>query len=211
MNFRQKDRNRHFILSIGIFIMILLWLAGTFRTYLIVGASDVPTLFTGDKVLVNRSAYDLTFPFSDMKVCRLVEPKRGDIVLCSIPGVHCNDFWIKRIVGIPGDTVMIHNNKLIINGTRLRYTLIDIEMPDSIRNTAQRGMFAMETGLGMSSTIVYSGIRNALSDIGPVVVGKDQYFLLGDNRMNSLDSRIFGMVPREMIFGKYFIKISGRL
>ncbi|MBN1337807.1 MAG: signal peptidase I [Bacteroidales bacterium] len=196
-------------MSLIITVLLLSWLAGTFRTYLVVGASDVPTFYSGDKVIVNRSAYDLTVPFTDRKIFRILDPGRGDMVLCNIPEIQCSDFWIKRIVGLPGDTVMILNNRLVINGNRLRYTLIRINLPDSIKDTTYKGLFAMETGMGMKSTIVYSDVRNALSDYGPVILKEGQYFILGDNRQNSLDSRIFGLVPREMIFGKFFIKISG--
>ena len=200
-------RNTRFVVSVFLIIFLLTLISGTFRTYLVLGTSDIPTLFNGDKVIINRSAYDLTIPFTDLRLIRLKDPERGDLVLCSIPEIIQNEYCIKRIIGLPGDTIEIISNKLVINGKKMRYADIHLDLPDSALNNIHNYQFAIESGLGLENGIVYNTIINALSNFGPVVIEQGHYFLLGDNRINSMDSRLLGHIPRSAVLGKYYFRI----
>lgn len=196
---------RHF--NYLILVILLAVFLGNFRTYLVLGESDLPTFASGDKVIINRSAYDITVPFTNLKIMPWNAPERGDMVLCYLKKEGNGDFWLKRIIGIPGDTIRIKSNKVYINSVPLKYELIRKE---SILADATHGIgdvVAVESGLGLEHTVSFSSTENIISNYGPLIVSEGHYFVLGDNRYNSLDSRLLGQVPKHQLFGKYMIRI----
>lgn len=200
----QMPKKRYF--NYLIFAILLIIFAGNFRTYLVMGESDLPTLNNGDKVIINRSAYDMTIPFTNLKILPWHAPARGDMVLCYLKKKGNGDFWLKRIIGMPGDTIQIRSNKIFINNKQLKYEVLKKESLS--QQTAGLGdIVAIESGMDLKQTVSYSSTENILSNLGPIVVSHNHYFVLGDNRYNSLDSRFLGQVPRKHVFGKYIIRI----
>lgn len=190
-----------------ILLVILLFLTGNFRTYMIVGASDLPTFMPGDKVIINRSAYDLTFPFSSVKLLPLGKPQRGDMVLCHFSKSDMNEYWLKRIIGLPGDTVEIKQHRITINHQPVRYEILKHDGFEIPKGAEIGDILANEKGLGLNHTVAVTATANIISSFGPVIVTRDHYFVLGDNRINSLDSRFLGLVNRKDIFGKLLFRI----
>ena len=194
-------------LVLFLIIIIFVMLLGNFRTYLVLGASDLPTFQSGDKVIINRSAYDVTFPFTSLKIMALRKPGRGDMVLCNFPAKHNQDYWLKRVIGIPGDTIVIRKNRIYINQKPLRYEVIEKDGFGLPEDEAVGDILAIESGMGLNHTVAIPNSENIISNFGPLVVRDDHYFVLGDNRANSLDSRFLGSVSRNEIYGKYLFRI----
>ena len=161
-------------------IIVALILALFIRTFLvqafkIPSESMVDTLLVGDHLLVTKFAYDIKFPFVDKSIYKTGDPKHGDIIVFEYPEDRSMDY-IKRVIGVPGDTVELRGNVLYRNGQKVDepYKKLDPFPGDK-------------------------------ADFGPVTVPPDSYFVMGDNRDHSLDSRYWGFVPREYIRGKALI------
>jgi signal peptidase I len=186
------------------FVVFLLCL-GVFRTAVadwnpIPSGSMRPTLLEGDVVFVDRLAYDVKLPLTDIVVAPLGEPRRGDIVTFSSP--RDGTRLIKRIVGLPGDRIEMRGDELFVNGAVARYD--DIEhRPDAVApGRAIPSVHAVEHVAGSERQVQFlPGVR-ARRDIAPLVVPAGCYFMLGDNRDNSEDSRYIGVVPRHLLIGK---------
>ena len=157
------------------------------------GASMLPTLLDGDKVWVNKLAYDVKIPFTEISLAEVSDPKQGDIVI--IDSKVADKRLVKRIIGIPGDTIYMQNNALIINGVAADYEVLSREgssiiieehLPEKTHQARLARGFLNRRG----------------RSYGPSVVPDDQYFVLGDNRDNSADSRTYSFVPREEIIGR---------
>lgn len=150
-----------------------------------------PTILEGDRILVNKLAYDLRIPFTHITVHTFANPKRGDIVVFDSSAADTR--LVKRVIGLPGDTVAMRDNRLIINGIEARYSNIE-RRSDAVLVT--------ESYPGLSERIeLVPADVSRLSSFGPVKVPKDHYLVLGDNRDNSADSRVYGFVPRDEIVG----------
>jgi len=188
-------------------LTILFLFLGNFRTYLVLGESDLPSFASGDKIIINRSAYDITIPFSNVKVNGWRQPDRGDMILCYFDKSDKTDFWLKRIIGLPGDTIQIKKNKIFINRKQLKYEIIKKETFAAQMEGSLSDFIAVESGKGLEHFVTFSESENILSNFGPMIISNDHYFVLGDNRTNSLDSRFLGLVPRKHIFGKYLFRI----
>jgi signal peptidase I len=139
---------------------------GNFRTYLVFGESDLPSFASGDKIIINRSAYDITIPFSDFKFKEWRKPERGDMVLCYFDKSDKTDFWLKRIIGLPGDTVQIKKNNIFINRQQLKYEIIKKETFNSNINSSLGELIAVESGKGMDHFVTFSESENILSTLG---------------------------------------------
>ncbi len=157
------------------------------------GASMMPTLVDGDKVWVNKLAYDVKVPFTDLNLAQVSDPERGDIVI--IDSTQAGNRLVKRIVGLPGDQVEIQNNALIINGAPVDYEVVSRESGAIIIEEALPGRIHQ---VRLSQ---YAMNRSSRS-YGPVVVPEDRYFVLGDNRNSSADSRVYSFIPRGEIIGR---------
>lgn len=160
-----------------------------------------PTILVGDRIFVNKLAYDLKVPFTTWRLAHWADPERGDIVIFFAPNTGRR--MVKRVVGVPGDQIELRNNELFINGELTRYEGIASSVVDTAELTDPAPyVFAMERlGLGSHAVMAQPG-KPAQRSFGPVTVPGDQYFMLGDNRDNSGDSRVFGFVPRDVIVGK---------
>jgi signal peptidase I len=160
-----------------------------------------PTILEGDLIYVDKVAYDLRIPLTLHRLARWSEPERGDVVVCLSPDDGTR--LVKRIVAGPGDTVELRNNVLLLNGRPLPYDKAANDyagqLPEGLAHTC---IVAMEDlGRTVHPVISIPGIR-AMRNFGPVTVPDGYYFVLGDNRDVSRDSRFFGFVPRRTILGR---------
>jgi len=155
-----------------------------------------PTIEEGDRVVVNKLAYDLKIPFTTIELWKWGNPRRGDIVVLFSPvdGIRL----VKRVVGIPGDRVEMRENQLFINGLAAKWREIGAEM-DSEQG---RSLLVEETLAGRSHEVMFTPQIPAVRSFGPVVVPSGRYFVMGDNRDNSNDSRFIGLIDRRNIVGK---------
>jgi signal peptidase I len=155
-----------------------------------------PTIQVGDRVVVNKLAYDLKIPFTTIEIAKWGDPKRGDIVVLFSP--QDGTRLVKRVVATPGDTIAMQDNELFVNGRAVRWKQI------ASSNDADQGrsIIAIEALPGHSHKVMFSPERGALRWFEPQVVPPGQYFVMGDNRDNSNDSRYIGVIPREKIVGR---------
>jgi signal peptidase I len=159
-----------------------------------------PTLLEGDLVLVNRLAYDFKLPLSDTSVLQLANPQRGDVITFASPKDGTR--LIKRLVALPGDVVEMRGEQLTINGERAEYAG-PTYAPEPLDGGATTSALHTTERIGGSERLVqFLPEVAARRNFGPLVVPKDQYFFLGDNRDNSADSRYIGLVPRHLLIGK---------
>ena len=178
---------------------------GLFRTAVadwnpIPSGSMRPTLLEGDVVFVDRLAYDLKLPLSDIVLLPLADPRRGDIVTFSSP--KDGSRLIKRIVGMPGDRIEMQGDRLLVNGRPARYDALELGQEELGRGFALRSLRATETVGEVAHAVQFLPTLAARRDFGPVVVPPDSFFMLGDNRDNSEDSRYIGVVPRARLIGR---------
>lgn len=170
-----------------------------------------PTILPGDVLFINKLAYDLRVPFTTTRLARWAEPARGDIVVCFAPDDGTR--LVKRVIGLPGDTIELRRQQLLVNGQPAAYTALPATAR-GVRDLAPAGaaVFAREQlGARPHAMMVFPG-RPALRDFGPVRVPAGHCFLLGDNRDNSRDSRFFGFMPRAEIIGEaQAVVVSGDL
>ena len=149
-----------------------------------------PSILEGDRIFVNKLAYDLKVPFTQWRIAEWSHPRRGDIVVFHCP--QGGTRMVKRVIGLPGDTLQMRNNRLVINDQAVEY------------ETSGQGMrpSMVERLDGRSHPITITPSIQAMRSFGPTTVPPGQYFVMGDNRDNSRDSRYFGPVPRECIVGR---------
>jgi signal peptidase I len=148
-----------------------------------------PTIQEGDVVWVNKLAYDLKVPFTTHHLAEWATPRRGEVVVFFEP-VH-ETRYVKRVVGLPGDVVELRDNHLVLNGSPVEW-----EMNDA---GATRG----EEQLGEHRHAVMTlPDKPAMRSFGPTRIPDGHYFVMGDNRDNSLDSRYIGPIARERIIGR---------
>jgi signal peptidase I len=187
----------------GFLIFILCF--GVFRTAVadwnpIPSGSMRPTILEGDVVLVNRLAYDLKLPLTDIALATLGEPRRGDVVTFSSPKDGTR--LIKRLVALPGDIVAMKDEVLFINNVAAQYTAATFVSEPVGNGFHLQAARTTEQVAGSSRSVqILSGVA-AKRSFGPIVVPAGHYFMLGDNRDNSEDSRFIGFVPRRLIIGR---------
>ena len=179
---KTKSNVKEYIESIIIAILIALFIR-TFIicAYKIPSRSMVETLLVGDHILVNKFLYGVKIPLLRNTIIPVREPKRGEIVVFIFPNDRSKDF-IKRVIGVGGDTIEIKNKKIFINGK---------EYSDSY------GIY--------SDNIIYPATMQPRDNFGPITVPKNSIFVMGDNRDESLDSRFWGFVDLKDVEGKAFI------
>lgn len=186
--------------------LVFLVCFGVFRTAVadwnpIPSGSMRPNLLEGDVVLVNRLAYDLKVPLTDVVVAHLGEPKRGDIVTFSSPADGTR--LIKRIIGLPGDRIEMRDEVLYVNDQPADYQQPEaLQEPVDLGGTRPALRLTEHTAGAPARRVQWIDGVAARNSFDAVVVPEGQYLMLGDNRDNSADSRYFGFVPRHLLIGQ---------
>ena len=160
--------------------------------------SMVPTLKVGDFILVSKWSYGLRLPVLRTKIFDVDSPKRGDVVVFFPP--HEDRYFIKRLVGLPGDKIQVINGKLYVNNTTMTQTDTDMQAG------APRSVVMTENLDGVEHSIQKRVPPTRISQNFSAVVPQGHYFMMGDSRDNSSDSRVWGPVPEERIVGQAFAR-----
>jgi signal peptidase I len=153
--------------------------------------SMLPTIVEGDRILVNKLAYDVSTPFVHHSLYKLADPTRGDIIV--FDSAVSEKRLVKRVVGIPGDTVALIDNVLFINDKQIDYA--DFAKQDDFSEVT-------EDLLGIQHRIRVANKGSGLSNFSAVDIPSNYYLAMGDNRDNSADSRVIGLIPRDEIIGR---------
>jgi len=160
-----------------------------------------PTILVGDRIFVNKLAYDLKIPFTSTRLATWDDPRRGDVVICWSPADGAR--LVKRVVGTPGDVIEMRNSRLIINDRMLDYeSSTRADFARALGAEAKQYRFFTEDLTGHLHTVATTPGKRAIRNFGPVTLDVDQYFMMGDNRDNSADSRYFGFVSRSAVVGR---------
>jgi signal peptidase I len=184
-----------------VLLIVLLFRSFLFEPFKIPSGSMIPTLLIGDFIVVNKYAYGLRLPVLNKKVVSLGLPERGDVVVFRYPVDESVNF-IKRVVGMPGDTITYRNKEVFINGEKVEtfgkteFTTRDLKCttPSTDARRLQERLGTIQHDILLHET---SGGRN-----GQWVVPEGHYFMMGDNRDRSNDSRGWGFVPEENLVGR---------
>jgi len=201
-----KQSRRDLMRALGLcLVAVLIVRSFLFEPFKIPSSSMVPTLKIGDHIFVSKFSYGLSVPFSKYELIRWGEPKRGDIIVFLFPrdeSLH----YIKRVVGVPGDLIEFRGKEVIVNGEPLSKDLMADEalIQEVVGEKDFSGELFKEKIGSLTHYVKYSK-RTAYEfsrNTGPQAVPDDQYFVVGDNRDDSYDSRSWGFVPRENIKGK---------
>jgi len=160
--------------------------------------SMLPSLMPGDLVWVNKLAYDLKIPFTTRHLATWGDPQRGDVAVFYSPADGLR--LVKRVIGLPGDEIEARGDRLWINGVPVDYEPLPIA-PAGAASPSEI-MFAEEQLAGRPHPVQVLPGRRALRTFGPVRVPAGSYFMMGDNRDDSHDSRFFGSVPRASFIGR---------
>ncbi len=154
-----------------------------------------PTILPGDRLFVNKLAFGLRLPFTKRWITQWDGPASGDVVILFSPSDGTR--LVKRVIAGPGDTISMSNNHLVLNGQPIAYTASPVEQTES------QTRLLTEALEGHAHAVKETPANTmARRTIDPLVIPKGQYFVMGDNRDNSADSRYFGLVPRANIVGR---------
>jgi signal peptidase I len=179
---KQKSKTREYAESLIIALVIAFFVRSFFiQAFKIPSSSMEPTLLVGDHLLVNRLSYVMKVPFTDIVILNLGNPKRGDVVVFRYPVDPGKDF-IKRVIATEGETVEIRDKTIYVNGKKI---------DDPWAHFADKELVP--------------GFLSPKDYMPPVKVPKDSYFVMGDNRDRSLDSRFWGFVRKDLFVGKALI------
>lgn len=184
-------------------MLLLVWTVRSFiiQPYRVPTGSLEPTILPGDFIVVNQFAYGLRLPVLNIKLLHLGEPKRGDIALFRYP----NDpsvIYVKRVVGLPGDHIAYHNKILTINDKIMPQDFVGIDLDTENGFTVPVKVF-VENLDGIKHKIFIKPDHEDGMDVD-VIVPENNYFMMGDNRDSSADSRYWGFMPEENLIGKAF-------
>jgi len=182
----------------GVFLLVLVIRSFILEPFKIPSSSMVPTLEVGDFILVNKFTYGLRLPVTNTKIISVNEPKRGDVMVFFPP--HDPRYFIKRVIGLPGDRIRVINNALYINEQEVPQSFLAGEPLEDPSN------FIYEERTPEGKTYV-TRKRKHPGPFGRNVayqVPEGHYFMMGDNRDHSHDSRGWGPVPEENIVGSAF-------
>jgi signal peptidase I len=186
-----------------------------FEPFKIPSSSMVPTLLVGDLILVNKFDYGIRLPVINKKIIEVGNPQRGDVMVFKYPKDPSQDY-IKRVIGVPGDKITYENKRLTVNGQPVEYVPMDDYLDDErpvyhkqflekLPNVPHRilNMDGART-LNLSAVEEFPHHENCIYtyDKFTCIVPEGNYFMMGDNRDNSADSRYWGFVPDQNIVGK---------
>lgn len=180
--------NRGFILF---FVLMVAFRSAVADWNSVPSGSMLPTIVEGDRIFVNKLAYDVRVPLTHISLWTLDHPDRGEIIVFDSKAA--DKRLVKRVIGVPGDVVEMTEGRLIVNGQPAVYSHVRRD---------EQAVWATESLSGSMHSVRYEPLRGTMRSFGPVVVPSEHYLVLGDNRDNSMDSRYYGFVPRREIVGR---------
>ncbi|MGW8227827.1 MAG: signal peptidase I [Gammaproteobacteria bacterium] len=187
--FTLYKQNRRFVLFV---FLLVFFRSGVADWDTVPTGSMKPTILEGDRIWVNKLAYDVRLPLTSISLYRLEDPQRGEIVVFN--SHKADKRLVKRVIGLPGDVIELRHNQLILNGDPAEYSLLG--------QTADT-LYMSEVIAGSEHQIVLQPqYPSPINSFGPVRVPPNHYLMLGDNRDNSADSRVYGFVARDEIIGR---------
>ena len=205
-----KSTAREYAEALTIAILLALFIR-TFiiQAFKIPSGSMKPTLLIGDHLLVNKFIYGIKIPFMDKYIIQFKKPERGDVVVFKFPKNENLDF-IKRVIGVEGDTIEIRNDQLYVNDKKVEKMLVDKKARHQLivkynDNDVSNADIYEETIGNKKHMILAQPARKKDENFGPVTVPEDSIFVMGDNRDDSDDSRYWGYVRLEKIKGEALI------
>jgi len=214
MSDKWKNNLLRFWRGWGISIVTAFIIATSFKSAVadlndIPTGSMKPTILEGDRIFINKLAYDLKIPYTTVHLARWADPKRGDIVVFYSP--QDGKRLIKRVIGLPGDKVAMYKNHLFINGTAIEYRAINPDtMDEDIFKQRSGNLLLIEKLDKASHAVMLTPSRPSLHSFEPITISEGKYFMMGDNRDNSADSRFFGFVDRGKIVGRAITVVISR-
>ena len=194
--------------TIALFLVLRAFLVEAYR---IPTGSMVPTLLVGDWLFVNKLAYGPHVPFTNITLPGYSEPKRGDVVVFESPyqadeaeaGRDPRLTLVKRLVGMPGDTLYMRQGVLYVNGLAQRQGFTSADQTTASEPDGADPLFDWQKRIGLTSSRFGAAPAQPTHDNwGPFIVPLKHYWMMGDNRYNSKDSRYWGFVPRENVRGR---------
>ena len=175
-----------------VLLFVLVVRSFVFEPFRIPSGSMMPTLLQGDFIFVKKYSYGLRLPVTETKIIETGEPERGDVVVFRLPS-DPNINYIKRVIGLPGDSIVYENHRLTINGE-----LVDLQKASDF--STQEPVFVEKLG-DNSHDILITAPRYRINE-GRYEVPDGHYFVMGDNRDNSKDSRFIGAIPESHLVGE---------
>ncbi len=167
--------------------------------YDVPSGSMEPTILTGDRIFANKLAYGLRVPFTFTWIAEWAEPAPGEIVIVHSPSDGAR--LVKRLIAGPGDVVEMRDNRLVINGVPVTYGSLSEDAVKSFEGREGR-LFAEETLNSRAHAVMEIPGTRAARTFAPILIPEGKYFVMGDNRDQSGDSRYFGFVSRDRIVGR---------
>jgi signal peptidase I len=189
--------------STVLFLCLMLGFRSAWADWVTVPTGSMnPTILEGDRVLIDKHVFGLRIPFTRVHLTAGESPARGDIVVFDSPVDGTS--LVKRVIGVPGDVVSVEGDRLTVNGHTAHYSARDIESVRGLlaATAAEHPLLLREGGLGKPHDVMILPGRLARRSFETLVVPDRMYFMMGDNRDNSADSRYFGFVPRSDIIGR---------
>ena len=184
-----------------LFLTLMLAFRSSYADWLVVPTGSMnPTIIEGDRIFTNKHAYGWRIPFTHVRLTQGADPQRGEIAVFDSPKDGTR--LVKRVIGIPGDTIEMRDEALYLNGRRLSYSAREVSH-DILQATKELQPEFITEHLGETAhAVMLLPQVIARRDFGPIAIPADQYLMLGDNRDNSADSRYFGLAPRELFVGR---------
>ncbi len=186
-----------------VILIVLILRSFIVEPFRIPSGSMMPTLYSGDFILVNKFAYGIRLPMFNNKIIDVGSPKRGDVMVFRYPQDPSIDY-IKRVVGLPGDLIGYYDKTLYINGKEVKQRPMGVFMGSGAGVSMTGAEQYIEQLDGVAHDILVRPDAPSLFQ-GEVVVPDGHYFVMGDNRDNSNDSRVWGFVPEKNLVGKAFM------
>ena len=207
MTLSQVRRNLvKFIRGWGFSIAAALLIATSFKSAIadwndVPTGSMIPTILAGDRVFINKLSYGLKLPYTTWHILRWQTPQRGDIVVFYSP--KDGKRLIKRMVAVPGDEIALYRNQVFLNGKPLKYEMVSEAIPKNKSRFLNSKQYHLIENLdGVRHSVIFTSTRSPLDSFDPVIVPPNKVFVMGDNRNNSTDSRVFGFIDIDQVVGR---------
>lgn len=209
---RKKDTHPlkssvEFVISLlPVFFVVLVVRSFIIEPFTIPSGSMIPTLQVHDFIAVEKYAYGLKLPVTNTKIASVGEPKRGDVMVFRYPN-DTNTHFIKRVIGLPGDHIKMHKGKLLINGNEVEQTVTHSRVEAGVyyETLVENLEGRLHTIQQVAPLNPFTGQPDRHYFEGEWTVPDKEYFVLGDNRDRSNDSRYWGMVPEKLVEGRAFV------